>query len=71
MGESGVDAFTIKKIAGHGSIKTSEGYVHPTPEHLERAFQRFQGHGVTTVFTTVETGENTKVATEVAASVVQ
>lgn len=42
LGESGVDAFTIMKIAGHSSIVVSQRYVHPTPEALERAFESLQ-----------------------------
>jgi integrase len=37
LGESGADAFTIQKLAGHSSITISQRYVHPTPERLERA----------------------------------
>src|ERR1041385_8208251 len=40
LGEAGADAFTIMKIAGHSSVTVSEKYVHPTPEGLERAFER-------------------------------
>ncbi len=42
LGESGVDAFTIMRIAGHSSIVVSQRYIHPTPEAVERAFERFQ-----------------------------
>jgi integrase len=42
LGESGVDAFTIMKIAGHSSIIVSQRYVHPTPEAVERAFESLQ-----------------------------
>lgn len=42
LGESGVDAFTIMRIAGHSSITVSQRYVHPSPEAVERAFQRLQ-----------------------------
>jgi len=31
LGESGVDAFTIMRIAGHSSIVVSQRYIHPTP----------------------------------------
>ena len=30
------------KIAGHGSVTVSQRYVHPTPEGMERAFERLQ-----------------------------
>jgi integrase len=45
LGESGVDAFTIMRIAGHSSITVSQRYVHPSPEAVERAFLRLQGVG--------------------------
>lgn len=38
LGKSGVDAFTIMRIAGHSSITVSQRYVHPSPEAVERAF---------------------------------
>jgi hypothetical protein len=40
--EAGGDAFTIMKIAGHSSITISQRYVHPSPESLERAFERLE-----------------------------
>jgi integrase len=40
LGEAGADAFTIMRIAGHSSITVSQRYVHPSPEHLELAFER-------------------------------
>ncbi|MBZ5562333.1 MAG: tyrosine-type recombinase/integrase [Acidobacteriia bacterium] len=42
LGESGADAFTIMKIMGHSSVTVSQRYVHPTPETLERAFERLE-----------------------------
>ncbi len=42
LGEAGVDAFTIMRIAGHSSITISQRYVHPSPESLERAFEKLQ-----------------------------
>jgi integrase len=45
LGESGVDAFTIIRIAGHSSIVVSQRYIHPTPEAVERAFERLQLSG--------------------------
>jgi hypothetical protein len=40
LDESGVDVFSIMKIAGHSSVKASERYVHPSSETVERAFAR-------------------------------
>jgi integrase len=37
LGESGCDAFTIMRLAGHSSIVISQKYVHPTPALLENA----------------------------------
>jgi integrase len=45
LGESGVDAFTIMRIAGHSSIVVSRRYVQPSPEAVERAFERLQLSG--------------------------
>jgi integrase len=42
LGASGADAFSIKRIAGHSSVTISEKYIHPTPESLERAFERLE-----------------------------
>jgi len=68
LGEAGVDAFTIMRIAGHSSITVSQRYIHPSSEAMERAFERLEQlngrmdrknpsgrelHGPTTVFTTV------------------
>jgi integrase len=68
LGEAGADAFTIMRIAGHSGVVVSQRYVHPTPELLERAFERLEAlngkmdsgamemsvlRGATTVSTTV------------------
>lgn len=45
LGESGVDAFTIMRIAGHSSIMVSQRYIHPSSEAVERAFERLQLSG--------------------------
>jgi integrase len=42
LGEAGVDAFTIMRIAGHSTLSVSQRYVHPTPETLERAIGRLE-----------------------------
>jgi integrase len=48
LGEAGADVFTIMKIAGHGSITISQRYVHPTPESLERAFEKLEAFNAET-----------------------
>ena len=40
LGETGADAFTIMRAMGHSSVVVSQKYVHPTPEAMERAFER-------------------------------
>ena len=42
LGEAGADAFTIMKLAGHSSVTISQRYVHPTPESVERAYDRLE-----------------------------
>ena len=37
LGIAGVEAFTIMKLAGHGSVTVSQRYVHPTPQAMEDA----------------------------------
>jgi len=33
-------AFTILRAMGHSSVVVSQKYIHPTPEAMERAFER-------------------------------
>lgn len=40
--EAGTDVFTIMRVAGHSSVTVSQRYVHPSPEALERAFERLE-----------------------------
>ena len=40
LGAAGVDAATFQLIAGHEDIRTSQRYLHPTPENVVRAFER-------------------------------
>lgn len=42
LGEAGVDAFTIMRIAGHSSITVSQRYIHPSTEAMERAFEKLE-----------------------------
>ena len=46
LGEAGVDAFAIMRIAGHSRVTVSQRYVHLAPEAMERAFEI--GHSVST-----------------------
>lgn len=55
LGESGADVFTIMKLMGHSTVSVSQRYVHPSPESIERAYERFtklNRRPVTTVSTT-------------------
>lgn len=45
LGEAGADAFTIMRVAGHASVVTSQRYVHPVPETVERAIARAETLG--------------------------
>jgi len=40
LGESGCDAWTLARIAGHSSTKMSERYVHPSTDAVFSAFSR-------------------------------
>ena len=40
LGESGCDAFSIMRLAGHSNIQVSQRYVHPTPALLENAIAK-------------------------------
>jgi integrase len=55
LGESGADAFTIMRIAWHSSVTISQRYVHPSPESLEKAFERLESLQVQMVGTKMGT----------------
>lgn len=44
LGESGCDAWTLARIAGHSSISISQRYVHPSENAVMNAFVRMGGH---------------------------
>jgi integrase len=41
LAESGCDAFTLARIAGHSSITITQRYCHPQADAIERAFAEF------------------------------
>jgi integrase len=46
LGESGVDAWTLARIAGHSSIAISSRYVHPSEDTVLNAISRLGGHKI-------------------------
>jgi len=44
LGESGCDAWTLARIAGHSSIGISTRYVHPSEDAVLAAVSRLSGH---------------------------
>jgi site-specific recombinase XerD len=44
LGESGCDAWTLARIAGHSNISISQRYVHPSENAVQNAFIRLSGH---------------------------
>ena len=46
LGESGCDAWTLARIAGHSSIAISNRYVHPGEDAVLNAISRLGGHKI-------------------------
>ncbi len=46
LGESGCDAWTLARIAGHSSIAISNRYVHPSEDAVFTAMTRLGGHKI-------------------------
>jgi len=44
LGESGCDAWTLARIAGHSSVAMSARYVHPSEDAVLAALHRLSGH---------------------------
>jgi integrase len=44
LGESGCDAWTLARIAGHGNTRQSMRYVHPSEDSVFGAMERISGH---------------------------
>jgi len=44
LGQSGCDAWTLARIAGHSSIAISSRYVHPSEDTVLAAISRLDGH---------------------------
>ena len=46
LGQSGCDAWTLARIAGHSSIAISSRYVHPSHDAVSDAMSRLSGHNI-------------------------
>ena len=46
LGESGCDAWTLARIAGHSDIRISARYVHPSEDAVVDAMNRLGGHKI-------------------------
>jgi integrase len=46
LGESGCDAWTLARIAGHSSVSMSTRYVHPSEDAVLKAVERLGGHKI-------------------------
>src|SRR5215472_10122070 len=46
LGESGCDAWTLARIAGHSSVAMSTRYVHPSEEAVFTAVEKLGGHKI-------------------------
>jgi integrase len=46
LGESGCDAWTLARIAGHSSVAISARYVHPSEDAVLKAMDRLTGHKI-------------------------
>jgi integrase len=42
LGAAGAGVFTIKQVAGHASVTTSERYVHPVLKVIQRAIENLE-----------------------------
>jgi integrase len=46
LGESGCDAWTLSRIAGHSNISMSSRYVHPSEDSVLNAMSNLGGHNI-------------------------
>jgi len=46
LGESGCDAWTLARVAGHSSVAISSRYVHPSEDQVLAAMSRLGGHKI-------------------------
>ena len=58
LGESGVDPWTLARVAGHSSIAVSSRYVHPSEEMVLNAIARLGGHKIGHIQETTESDKD-------------
>src|ERR1700736_6586079 len=46
LGESGCDAWTLARIAGHSNVSMSSRYVHPSEDSILNAMSNLSGHNI-------------------------
>jgi integrase len=46
LGESGCNAWTLARIAGHSSVGMSTRYVHPSEDAVLNAVEKLGGHNI-------------------------
>jgi len=46
LGESGCDAWTLSRIAGHSNVSMSSRYVHPSEHSVLNAMANLSGHKI-------------------------
>jgi Phage integrase family len=56
LAESGCDAFTLARVAGHSSITITQRYCHPQADAIERAFVKLTAGSVRVVNTFMRAG---------------
>ena len=64
LGESGCDAWTLARIAGHSSIAISSRYVHPSEDAVLAAMSRLGGHKIGHSETQTEEAPQPKLLTQ-------
>jgi integrase len=65
LGESGCDAWTLARIAGHSSVAISSRYVHPSEDAVLSAMSRLGGHKIGHSFDLEHSGTTPKISVSV------
>jgi hypothetical protein len=64
LGQSGCDAWTLARIAGHRSIAISTRYVHPSEDTVLPAMLRLGGQSIGQSETTIPDGSRKRLLTQ-------